>query len=915
MRKMKRFVSLLLAIAMLLTTAVFTLTAHAEETELPAVEVTDADWLLVEKLEALGTITNAYEDIGMYVTRRQMVDIIVKYLRMQVSGVSNGKSPFMDVPKNDASIDAITALYNSGVITGDNEYKFHPDDYLTYDEAIVFVVNAVGHKLFANREGGFPTGYHRIAIKYDMLDGLKFNSGKEYIPLCDVYKMLESALDIGAVVPAVFSDGSVDYRISKTETFLSDVYNISKSKGIVTGTENTKLDSPDSNLTDEQVEINKVVYDTPGYVYATSIGRAVDYYIRKNADNFYDVAYVEENDKLNNIVKVDADEILKEKSNNDIIYYLDEAGKERHVKMLLNFDLIYNNKKKGYGLLKKELPTNGYIEALDNNNDEVADVLFIYNYESMVIDSVDTFAESFTETVFSYEIDPSDPSTAVADVVNLGTYGDKINIRQMPGYKKMTLETLKQGDVATVMRSDSTPQMITVYISRQTITGTVMEQSDVDGYMINNEFYEVAADKADVVKPIVGVTATFYLDYNNQIVGYKRDAASAAVDTASGAYGVLTGVDYDDTSVASEFVVRIYTAEGELKELPLKNVTRIDNVPYTVATQLTDINTQLTNGRSLPYVVRYVLSGGEVSSLDTGKTGQDGKLQEFAAGTRLLSRTKGFIRDLDNQLYSYFKPNETIVFCTPEAGELDDAEGYKIISSLKNSSHYEPASGQPYQIWTDRYALYNIKGSEFDIAEVILLVGVNQAAMGGTGSLKVVTEITTAVDAEGMEAAKIYVNGKTSSQLVAADFTINDAAPGCTVANLGTVIKPGTLISTDVNPKGLVENITIYGSYDATTGFTPTSKISTAALISSNDTYTVSGEVTFIDNEEKLMQFKNSAGVEQPAPVSGGVVVYRMYNGKPEAYEGTTADIAEGDYIVIRGKNYYDIEHIIVYKQ
>ena len=470
MKKMKRFMSLLLATAMLLTSAVFTLSVYAEE-NLPAVEVTDADWLLVEKLEAFGAITNEYEDIGMYVTRRQMVDIIAKYLRMQVAGAATGKSPFMDVPKNDISIDGITALYNAGIISGDNEYKFHPDAYLTYDEAIVFVVNAVGHKFFANREGGFPTGYHRIAIKEGMLDGLKFNSGKDYIPLCDVYKMLESAMDVGAVVPVTFTSGEVDYQVSDTETFLSDVYDIVEYKGIVTGTENTRLTKPESNMSDEQVEINGVVYDTPGYVYATSLGRAVYYYIRKTADGEYDVAYVEENNKVNKVKKIESEDLLLSKVSSSKIYYVDENDKERHLNLDDNVDVIYNGKcYRGYGSVKNVLPKYGYIEALDNTGDEVYDVLFVYDYKTVVIGAVDTYEEKF---VAMFKNDAGE-----YEEFDLSKHGDKIDIREMPSYTKLNLKTLKQWDVATIMESKSDPKMITIYISRESVAGTVEELSD-----------------------------------------------------------------------------------------------------------------------------------------------------------------------------------------------------------------------------------------------------------------------------------------------------------------------------------------------------------------------------------------------------------------------------------------------------
>jgi len=921
MRKMKRFVSLLLAVAMLLTSAVFTLAVSAEE-ELPAVEVTDADWLLVEKLEAFGAITNEYEDIGMYVTRRQMVDIITKYLRMQVAGTATGKSPFMDVPKNDISIDAITALYNAGIITGDNEYKFHPDDYLTYDEAIVFVVNSVGHKLFAAREGGFPTGYHRIAIKEGMLEGLKFNSGKDYIPLCDVYKMLESAMDVGAVVPVTFTSGEVDYQVSDTDTFLSDVYDIVEYKGIVTGTENTRLTKPDSNMTDEQVEIDGVVYDTPGYVYATSLGRAVYYYVRKTADGEMDVAYVEENNKVNNLKAIDGEDLLISKATADRIYYYDDADKERHINLDENVDVIYNGKcYRGYGVIKNVLPEEGYIEALDNTGDEVYEVLFVYDYKTVVVGAVDSYEQSFM-AMFKNE-------DGTYDEFDLSTHGDKIDIRLMPDGTELRLESLKQWDIATIMESKSDPKMITIYVSRDTVTGTVEEISDEYGAKIGGTYYEIANDYVGA-EIVAGMGAIFYLDFTGKITTIERDGT-----TAVGDYAVLIGIDYDDNPVASGIETKIYTAAGELRTLKLKNVLSIDGKRFNSSSNLEETAEYLAggakneNGQYLieePYVIRVVISGDVISSIDTGKTGEDGKLQRIAHGSsNMLSRTDGFLKAANSDgttLYTYFKKNETIVFCIPKLEDINDLELYSIMNGLPDSRIYHKmdpnAVKYAHDVDVDSYSLYNLAGNGIERADVILLNGVNLTDAKSTGvtGLKVVTKVTTAINGEGEEAAILYVN-ESVKELVAPTVTIDDInskKEKISATKINDYVKPGMTITTSKNGDGEVANISILAAYDAETDEVAISsgKIASRELINTDANYTIQGTVRYIDAEEKLLQVDDGTRV-QIMPLKGSVITYRPQNEK--AINGTVNDIAEGDQVIINGTRYYQISTIIVYKR
>ncbi len=926
MRKIKRFVSWLLVYATLLTVCLFVLTAHAEEAspneeaELPVVEITDADWLLVEKLEAFGAITNEYEDIGAYVTRRQMVDIIVKYLQLKVSGVASGQPPFQDVAKNDASIDGITALYNAGIITGDNEYKFHPDDYLTYDEAIVFVVNSVGHKLFANREGGFPTGYHRIAIKHDMLEGLKFNSGKENIPLCDVYKMLEAAMEVGAVIPAIFSDNSVDYRVSNTETFMSETYHITKKRGIVTGTENTKLTTHDSSLTDEQVEIDGIVYDTPGYVYATSIGRAVDYYIRKNQDGTYDVAYVEENEKINHIVKVDAEDLLKDKSNNERIYYYSENQKEKYVDLKTNFRLIYNHKYDNYGLLVNSLPTYGYIEALDNTGDEVADVLFVYEYDSMVVSYVDTYKESFKEMF---------PDEGVDAEVSLANYGDIVNIRQMPGYKKMKLEQVKPWDVVTLMRSNDDPRMITVYVSRETVVGTVTETSNEYGYFINGAYYELAPDYAQEA-PKVGTTATFCLDFNGKIVAIKRDSVSAAADALSGEYAVLNGLEFGNgNSIDSTVEVRLYTASGTHITAPLKSIVNINGKPYPMGSKRDEVIALLSKTEqnasgdtyTVPQVVKYTMSGDEISSLKLATPdAPDGELNEIASGTSLLHRTDGILRSSNKTIY--FARGNTLIFCTPsmmpETADLGNQSAYKIINTFPDERVYNPSSANSWDIYTERHVLYNIAGGDLDIAEVILLIGYSdkKTASGGYNGLNIITDMRTGLDDESSPAMKLYMN--TSNTAFVAETVVVDGV-SMKGNDINKVLAPGYTVKYTMDYNDKIDTITTVLSYDLQNKLPVAKNVNqpTYSLPNYDRDYTFFGQVTKVDTARRLIEVNNGY-ITELVPIKGAVVEYRTRlndETKGTVIAGSVNSIAEGDWVIFSGTKFYSYNGMIVYKK
>ena len=936
MKKMKRFVSLLVAVATLAASCVFALSVQAEEVS--AVEVTEADMLIVEKLEAFGAITNEYEDIGAFVTRRQMVDIIINYLRMPKSSNDVKTSPFADVSVTDSSVGNITALYNAGIITGDENLKFHPDANLTYDEAIVFVVNAVGHKLFAAREGGFPTGYHRIAIKHDMLDGLKFKSGKELIPLCDVYKLLESALDVGAVVPEVFSDGSVDYKVSLTETYLSDMYNIVEYKGLVTGTEDTRLDNPNSNLTDEQVEINGVVYDTPGYVYATSLGRAVYYYIRKTAEGDYDVAYVEENQNMNKTFQISSEDLIPGKTTTNRIYYYDENDKERHINLSNNVDVIYNGKcYSGYGKIQNVLPEFGYIVALDNTGDEVSEVLFVYEYNDIVIGSVDTYDETITAMISGEEF-------------VLDSQEDKINIRLMPDNKKLSLSTLQQWDVASILESKSDPKMYTIYVSRETISGTVEEINSELGYLINGEYYEPAPGTNFGDEIVAGMSAVFYLDFNGKIVCTDR---SKAVNENEN-YAVVTGIDYNVKSATSEVMVQLYTHEGSFLEIPLKSNVTIDGKRYNATgSDMEDVLNILSNGVTnasgeyfvnSAYVVRYVISDGKLSYLDTGKTGVNGKLRLFANApvssqteqTSFLARSGGVMQVVSKEpnaetgalvkttRYASYVPNQVYVFTVPNDGELDQTEEYSVSRNIQVSKYYRGYSAESsHTKYVSGFMMYDLGENDTNTVDVIMTKGGGTSTqISETSTMYAVTKVTNAVDAEGDAASKLYLNA--NSDVVTADKIEEISglitAKDVDAEKLGDIIKPGMVICYGTDEKGLVDRIQVLAIYDA-----ENKTISVGGMSGSSNLVNLqdgkgrtAGTVLYNDAEKKIVNILPADNAATNALITSGaasVTVYRENGSKATATNGSIASIAEGDFVIVRLESYFNAREVIVFKK
>ncbi len=458
MRKTNRFMALFIVIAMLATMMSFAAITSAEESAASSViEVTDADVDVASKLQTLGVITNEF-DLSKYVTRGEMASIATTYAKIPAS---TSKQAFPDVAPEHPYYQHIGALYNMGVVTGDEKGNFYPDAYVTYDEALVYIINAIGHKPFAVREGGYPTGYHRIAIKHGMLENLSMNKGTDNATLADIYRMLDEAMSAATVIETYYGNGDATYTLSTTETFLSDIHHINKYRGIVTAIEGTSLDALDPKLGKDQIRINGKLYELGGYPEFNLMGYSVDFYV--STEDLEVVLYLEETAKANTKVKINAENIL-DKTTNDRVYYEDANEKEYHIDINKNFTMIYNGQyDEMFGTLKLALPENGYIEALDNDRDGVYDVVFIFTYTNIIVDGISADFKQIRDKVTGRTEDLSEEDQVI-----------KVYYRNS---RTLTPDSIQMGDILSIAESKLEPKVKTVLISREMVSGKIESTS------------------------------------------------------------------------------------------------------------------------------------------------------------------------------------------------------------------------------------------------------------------------------------------------------------------------------------------------------------------------------------------------------------------------------------------------------
>lgn len=925
MKKMKRFTALLIAFAVIAASGIFSISVLAEDAivtnETPVtIEITEADRVLVEKLEAFGIVKDIEADLTAKITRREMTELITDYMRVPDASVET--SPFIDVSVSDASIGSIVALYNLKVITGDNTMRFYPDANLNYDEALVFVVNAIGYKLFATRDGGFPTGYHRVAIKLGMLKDLAMQSGRDEITRLDVYKLLEAGLRAAAVTYGTYTENETQYTVSKTDDFLSDTYGITTHKGIITGNEDTYLTNATSKMTDEQIEIDYILYDTPGYIYATSLGRSVIYYLRDDNNGGKEIAYIEENDEVNSVVKIDSRDILTGKTTDTRVYYTDEEGKEYHVDFVDGVDVIYNGRVyRGYGNIANALPAAGYIEALDNNGDDIADVMFVYAYRNVLVSAIDTYKK---------EIIPSVGLRIPCDVE-----GGDARVYIAPEMSKGTLKSIEVDSVASVMESKGTPKLTTIYVSTEKVNGTISEVLSDGTIIIDGVSYKKAVDYTGI-DLYAGTVVSLSIDYN----GYIAYGERGAFDSATTEIGVLAGIEYEKSSLANNIQLRVYTKAKTFTIFDLSNLVRINDVRYDL-TKSTDMDNALkllseNQQENNKYVITeakiitYKLDGNKIThiEIDTELIENPDDLQIIEnAASEVLCRPSPQVltitKEAGDQIFGVYDKTKIAVFTAPyndpatSENETLGVDGYSYGHTLQQK-FYTDTTGTDYTR-TKNTALYSLSKNGGIINQVDVVLFRGSALAGTSGGVGVseesefymITKMTTALDKDGISCKKIYFG--TEGKLLADTVRLIDiqgAHPNLSVTDSKiTDLKPGDVIQYGLDKDGKIAGIRLISDFNKETGevthqykYTEYKKGTKCAAGYITENSPAQGAIT--------IKAWNPDEGDYFGRVSGKIYIYHSADDK--LVEASQSELVAGDKITAHIKTYHSLTEIFV---
>lgn len=844
---------------------------------------------IATKLSMLGVVESDDVDLNANLTRKEIVPILVKYLKMEEAiDKSVSQSMFLDISSQDENLGSYALLYDLGYIKGSGDRRFYPDRYITVQEAATFLLRVMGYAPIVELSGGFL----EVAATLNMLEGVD-RDGDQHVTLGDIYLMIDKGLQAGSVIT---TDNRIE--ISETENVLSKLFGIKTAEGIVTGNKYTNLYTSNEFPVNGYLEIEGVVYDVESSEYDALLGKNVEVYYKEYSGGTPEIMYVCE---VDNTVQIVENEPVYQ---NGRINYYDDNGKEKYIRIDdVAPAVIYNGKSySGYGNLSNIIPVDGFIECIDNDKDEVYEVFKITEYENYIVDYVNADKNIVYDKFQGKTLDLNTDENIVA--IYDGETGRKVNFSD-----------IKAWDVLTVAssRNITGKKIKNVYISRNTVVGKVTAKKQQGGknvYTINGtEYYPSVYFNALEPNLAVGSNElTFCIDYNGKLAAVNRTATS----DSDYKYGVVANIKpIEDDNGQAQALIRVYDQSGEWVKGQISEKIIIDGKSYKLdnGSAQTAVNTYVTPGE----VVRYKVSQGKFSDIDTDSLNYGnstnladmGNLHVISSGEKFTQRYDVCTKVDENKVpqgeFWHSKPGSIYVFKIPELTNLENYDGYQVETSI---------TGYYYGIYVDNldgFVAYNTAVSEIPQATCLLIHGASVSrTISDDSSYYLVSDMSYGLNSDD-EAALILTlstNG-TKKDYFAMDevFYQNSDTPNVKTTFSNLQLKKGDVIRFGTNTKGYIDNIKVMYRADAS-GNLPAVYTNPSYDVSFDTKYGgVVGRLVKVDSTNSMVRFVGSVenGVEKEYMTSlawmSGISMYDRET--DEVRKISMSEMLPGDVLVM----------------
>ena len=642
---------------------------------------------------------------------------------------------FYDVPTDDDYCAAISTLVNLGAVSR-AQTEFRPADTITRNEAVKMVMYLLGYSVMAEESGGYPSGYLKYAQRCNVLDKVSENQQlTKSAGLIMLYNMLHTNVN------------DVIYTTSETKIksgngiYMTEILSIYNKNDVLNDNGITSLVGK-SDLNENQYSVGDVRFYAQKD-YKNMLGKSVSLYYKKDKSaNKNTVVALVEND--NREWRASAEDIKTGDITKWVYSDSEDGYKEKSRTVSERAAYIYN----GIALSGKEvtdyknlfIPKIGNVRFLDNNNDGVAEVVFINSYYNLVVG----FYDSKSETLY----DKRNNATEKKSI----SFKDKdYVITDASGAVKGFSDITEKWKCLLVGESIA-KDFVNVTVSDKVVAGEISDVRSSDGktmYRIDGGLYKSSLEFNEELQP--GKSGKFYINALNEIIYFDGSLGDAAlfcyiVDTAYTA------------SFDGKVELKCYSDDNAERILRVADKVKIDGVTYKKLDQ--SVYDLIKN--NVGKIVRIKLDHeGNVNMIDTDADDADGG-SEFSVFPGC---------DNTEQRYEFYSQTiagiaaltpDTKVFVVPTNGDSDQilVSDYNVLVSITGGNRISIPM-----------TLYRTKKDNVAIAAMIVKVrdtgfSLENVNVAGGRLMGIVLDIAEAVDQDGEACYELTINSNGKRETV-----------------------------------------------------------------------------------------------------------------------------------------------------
>lgn len=627
---------------------------------------TAADNEAAEHLKRMGIVDEVRDgtfDIEAPMTRADFCVLMVRELDLEkiVDGLQAYE--FEDTKSHPAK-NYINLLRNLGIVKGDENNYFFPDDNITYIQAIKIVLDSLGYYSIAQEYGGYETGYIRAAHLTGLLEGMP-ELGAQEVPSCAVLaQLLYRALN----TKLAKTDFSGNVYISE-ETLLAGTLSGGENSGFVTANDVTDLYQEDGAVKSGYVRISTPEYgEEIYYAGTTDAGQLLGYQVRfiysyDTVKNEKVILSVEKDLRKNRTYHFDSRDIHSDTTRESLVIE-DENGQKTY-QIEAGASVIYNGKLIPYQEIsgKDFQVENGTVTMNDSDGNGRYDVIFVTEYKSGLVSSVDPESNKI---YFKSNNSGLGALELIQDI-------DSSN-RIYKEHKEISISEIEPNDILTAAVSRD-GRCVMGYVTNEKVSGTVNAiWADRQEVKINEETYRCLPGLSPALK--AGDKVICYLDVRGNIMYYTQEAERDS-------YAYLIDAKLED-GLSDRVLLRALDEYGEVREFSTEGRIRLNDQTARAADAVNTIRGHIKE------VIKYAVnSSGSVTKIDTAARPNEKGYNDEAFSLD-KSGIMGYKEGMPSILgMEYALTDNTIVFYVPES-ETDPLK-YKTTdrSLLSNNRQYD----------------------------------------------------------------------------------------------------------------------------------------------------------------------------------------------------------------------------------